>query len=196
MLGAILYHIKRLLPDNKLIVNIDDLEQYLSEECGRMAGGLVMSYAQKRAGRLHWKLVKEEEYARDLINTQIILHAEIISDIAFLTSDLLQLDRKDTKKTLTAMIGRIHAKYVSSTPMQGVMDSALKPHHFMPKEQGIRDFSVKSGKKLFASLPMTDNLLKDNSKIFEGQLRSKYIALLQRLDRKMVKDQLKMALSS
>ncbi len=165
-----------------------DLIEFLHDFSTRASGGLVLSYAQKRTGKLHFKLAKEKDYADDLIRAQIGLHAEVVSDLWFLTLVFLKLPRKPLQKIGTEIIKELHTGYLETSPTDTKMSSALKKRHFAPKEKSIKEFSEKSGKVLFDLLPLTENLLDSNLESFVGQLRLRYIGYFEKLDARLDRD--------
>ena len=188
MLLAIFSNLKRLLPDKKPLNNLEQLVLYLADEVARLSSGAVMSYAQKRTGKLHWQLVKDDEYSAKLINCQVLLNAEIMSDIVFLTLNLLKLNRADVKVVTDKIIIECHNNFKKSSPITLKNEFELLPRFFNPKENSIREFTIKTGNILYKELPFTKGLREDNNQIIIGQLRTKYINLLTRIDRKLVKD--------
>ncbi len=172
------------------ITHYDDLTEFLHSFSTRCAGGLVLSYAQKRTGKLHFKLAKEKDYADALIKAQIGLHAEVLSDLWFLTLKFLKLPRKGFEKTGQEILLELHNRYVATSPTDTMMPPALKKRHFSPKEETLKEFAEKSGKELFKLLPLTENLLDSNEEAFIGQLRLRYIGYFEKLDKRLERDSL------
>ncbi len=188
--------IKSIIPKIKLILsppkvtNTDEFSEFLYDFSTRAAGGIVLSYAQKRTGKLHFKLAKEKNYADDLIKAQIILHAEILSDLWFLTLEFLKLPHKPLAKLNYEILQNLHHRYFITAPTQTKLAQALKKRHFTANVQGIKELANKSGDILFKILPLTENLLDSNREVFAGQLRARYIGFLEKLDKRADKDSL------
>lgn len=176
--------LKSLFGGAAKIENLPQYREFLYDQSTRAAGGLVLSYSQKRAGKLHFRLAKERAYADDLIRAQIGLHAEIASDLWFLTLEFLKLPRPPLKTKTQTILTDLHQRYVDTAPRREIFNEALKPQHFNPTEKGLKAFADKSGDVLFALLPFTDDLLAENRNIFRGQLRLRYISFLEKLDKR------------
>ncbi len=144
-----------------------------------------MKYAQKRLGKIHYTLSKDDvHYANDLINCQIKLHAEVLSDYLTMVSRVLHIDNLDDYPRITQLFALVHDSYVQSAPTND-WQSALTPEHLILKEETLAQLTKKTGKKLFKLLPVTGDLLAGNVQIFQGQVRLEYINFLDELGRRI-----------
>ncbi len=163
------------------ITTKEELGNYLSLEIANITGLAIMKYSQKRLGKIHYNIVKDKNYASELVDCQIKLHAEIISDIGHLVMQLLKYQDFSECKELRSLLEQIHNDYVSSSPEGMDFSSCLNTSHFLSGEIKFRERASKTGKFLFNTLPMTDIMLSSDVAIFQGQIRFAYIRLLEKL---------------
>ena len=176
----------------RVIDNAESLHKFVAAESARAAGEMTMKYSQKRLGRGHFRMCRDEGYARALVNCQIALHAEIIADTAHLLTQ--QLNLPTIPPPLQKLMQTIHQNYANTAPAQtrpaDTAATQLTCDHFH-RGGGVKELSDKTGAMLFGYMPLTEDLLPANKQIFQGQLRAYYIALLQKFNNRANKQNLK-----
>ncbi|MGI9338446.1 MAG: hypothetical protein ACR2P4_08060, partial [Gammaproteobacteria bacterium] len=172
-----------------MIDGVETLRLFWAEHTAKIAGEMTMKYSQKRLGRGHFGMCKNEEYARELVSCQIALHAAVIADFASLTAEQLQLP--DIPPKLRRMMCDIHQTYAATAPATTTphVPAQLADGHFF-RGGGVKELSDKTGALLFGKMPLTEDLLPGNKQIFRGQLRAAYISVLQQFQNRADKPKL------
>ena len=174
--------IKRCKPPEK-ITTLAQLESFILQESARICGEAVIKYAQKRLGKAHYTLARTTpEYNQDLITCQGRLQAEVLSDIYIIL--LRRLSCPEHSPTLQTMMVSVHQQYISTAPEDSKVSECLNDSYWTREHTQLAQLAQKTGITLFKMLPERQNLLPGNAVIFQGQMRSSYIAFLERLSRR------------
>ena len=161
-----------------------DLKEFLVGEIAKVTGELVIKYSLKRLGKIHYNLAKEQEYIQELVSCQVKLHAEIVADFGHLMARLMKWEKVNECENLQSLLQAVHEEYVQTAPAGTQVTPCLEESHFSKADIQVRDLALITGKFLYQTLPMTDNLYQSNVHIFQGQVRTAYIQLLQKLGRR------------
>jgi hypothetical protein len=175
----------------KKIEDIADLKNFLYSYSAKNSGQIIVKYAQKRLGKIHYNLTREnEDYNQELIRCQITIHAEILADLGHLIARLSKIENVKQSKKLQQSIIEAHTIYVTSSPDWYEGEEKLTEQHFNRAHQELKELSIHTGKILFHLLPMTENLRKSNILIFQNQIRLVYIQFLEQLGKRITIDKL------
>lgn len=170
----------------KKISTLDDLFKFVVKHSSQMSGELVVKYSQKRLGKIHYTLSKNDKnYAKELVSCQSQLHSWVMLDYYCLLMKLTELPSTQASGKLIECLLQIHKDYVNSAPTELVYASNLCTQDFQQQKITLRDIANNTGKKLFKLLPMTDQIQESDVAIFQGQVRLSYINFLTNLDRRI-----------
>ncbi len=162
------------------ITTTDGLRIFLQEKVARMSGEIVIKYAQKRLGKLHYSLAKTDtNYTKDLVNCQIKIHAQMLSDVMVMICQLLKTVDSEQAPQLVEIMHRVHNTYVESAPKGYDVEPALAQRLMSQEKKKVGELAKKTGILVFKTLPVTSDLLPGNAQIFQGQVRLLYISFLQ-----------------
>ncbi len=167
------------------IVDKEDLEQFLTLEIAKITGLAIMKYSQKRLGKIHYNLMKDRNYAEELVSCQIKIHAEIVADIGHLIAKLMKFETIQECETFKQLLEKVHNDYVQSSPEGMLFSSCLTEEHFSRSHVKVRDLAIRTGKFLFQTLPMTDIMMPSDVKIFQGQIGFAYVNMLGQLSKRV-----------
>ena len=190
-MSQLLLAIKNAIFQRKKIHSIDDLNLFVHNYCAKGAGQLVIKYAQKRLGKIHYNLAKDDDsYAQELVRCQTKIHAELVADIGHLIAFWLKYLSIEKNSALLDLVKKVHQQYINTAPSKYQVQSQLADRHFNKEQQELKKLAQQTGKFLFKLLPMTENLRRSDVSIFQGQVRLFYIQFLQDLTKKVNKEQL------
>lgn len=181
-----------------------DLYEFLYAYSTKHAADVVIKYAQKRLGKIHYNLVLDDvHYSRELIRCQIVIHAEILADMGHLVAGLSKLSHVAESVILQRTLCEVHRMYVRSSPdwyddpsddqkdkKNEDSNSNKNKKYFDRTDKVLRDLSAHTGSFLFRLLPMTEHLQPSDVMIFQGQIRLIYIAFLEQLRKRIATDDL------
>ena len=183
--------LKRLLLA-KPINGLPDLKEFLYQQSAKLAGELVMKYAQKRLGKYHYNFSKDSaEYADTLMAAQVQLHALLLQDIEALLWRLgnsVAVIERGKRVLLQQQCEAIHRRYINTAPRQ--IQADLTQLYWHSGYVRLADLAKQTGEKLFALLPLTEHMAKSDVSIFQGQLRYSYANFLQQLDKRITPQRL------
>ena len=168
--------------------NPEDLAVFFAQRSGRIAGRIVMGFSQKRLGKKHVAWVRNEDYSRDLVKAQIRIHARIICDLYGLSLSLSAFYGEKKKAFLKALLARVHADYITTSPPQFGFEYDLNDGDWVEKKSGLREVALRAGREIYAALPLTENMSSDNVEIFQGQIRLHYANLVSELEKRIADD--------
>lgn len=160
------------------------LKNFLVKEIAKVTSELVIKYAIKRLGRLHYRFAKDPNYIQELVECQVKLHAEILADFSHLVARLMNFENVKECASLKALVQTVHEDYVKTAPEGTRVHACLTEHHFAKGHIKVRDLALIRGEFLYKILPMTENLYAANVTIFQGQMRTAYIGLLEKIGRR------------
>lgn len=164
----------------------DNLGEFLYTFSAKNAGQLIIKYAQKRLGKIHYNLAQDDDnYNHELVRCQIAIHAEILADMGHLVARLCQLSNASESDVLKNNLIDAHRIFVTSSPDWYDGESELNHTHLNRGDKVLKELSIDTGEFLFRLLPMTDNLRKSDVTIFQGQIRLVYIEFLEQLGRRI-----------
>ena len=166
------------------ILTSEALKHFLVKEIAKVSGDLVIKYAIKRLGRLHYRYAKDPNYIQELVECQVKVHAEILADFSHLVARLMKFENVKECERLQSLVKAVHVDYVQTAPAGTNVHPCLTERHLAKADVKIRDFALITGEFLYKTLPMTENLYASNVAIFQGQVRTAYIALLEKIGRR------------
>lgn len=177
--------ISKLWQKPRPIHNKDDLKAFLIGEIAKVSGDLVIKYSVKRLGKLHYNLAKDQAYVQELVGCQVKLHAELLADFGHLLAQLMKFENVKACEGLKDLLKTVHEDYVETAPQGTQVRPCLTEPHFAKSDIKVRELSILTGEFLYNTLPMTDNLYESNVAIFQGQVRTAYIGLLENIGKRV-----------
>ena len=175
----------------KKIHNKDDLKDFLYSYSAKNAGQLIIKYAQKRLGKIHYNLTRDDDnYNREIVRCQIAIHAEILADMGHLLARLSKLPNVATNEVLKNSLIEAHDIYVTSSPDWYQGSSQMTSKHLNRENQELKELASQTGAFLYKLLPMTEDLRKSNVIIFQNQIRLIYIQFLEQFSKRLTIEKL------
>ena len=161
------------------ISDYETLTRYIKENAAIISGEIVMKYSLKRLGKLHFKMVLNDDYSGELVVAQAKIHRLVIADLGSIV--LSVISGKKYRDPLNKDLNRFHADYLASVPERF---SDKIPAMSQPVEAIVLDMKIiaeRTGTTINSCLPMIENLTGNTEMIFRNQIRLVYIEFLRRL---------------
>ena len=169
--------------ERRTIKNIEQLEEFLRKHLTHAAGKLIISYSQNRLGKRHYAYVADKNYSKELIIAQIKLHVKICEDMFHLICERSNINSNYEMDEFQKIFLRLHHEYRGTSPIELNSEEKIEEPVFKKTSSSLEDCSSATGKFLYEILPLTENVLIENVRIFQGQIRYTYINILDRLEK-------------